>query len=189
MEKIFLLHAAARSGKNTCADAMKDYYVNSYHKRVLIIAFADYVKFVLDKYYDTPAERTEEYRTRIQQFATEQVRASDVNYWANVVSDLLVAIQEDWDIVIIPDWRFGNERVALVSRFYEYGIPVKTMLIDRPNIEEVDGMTEEQRAHSSERNLDNYQNFDYTIINETSQMQKTIQQLIDIIDKEEKEND
>ena len=189
MEKIFLLHAAARSGKNTCADAMKDYYVNSYHKRVLIIAFADYVKFVLDKYYDTPAERTEEYRTRIQQFATEQVRASDVNYWANVVSDLLVAIQEDWDIVIIPDWRFGNERVALVSRFHEYGIPVKTMLIDRPNIEEVDGMTEEQRAHSSERNLDNYQNFDYTIINETSQMQKTIQQLLDIIDKEEKEND
>lgn len=189
MEKIFLLHAAARSGKNTCADAMKDYYVNSYHKRVLIIAFADYVKFVLDKYYDTPAERTEEYRTRIQQFATEQVRASDVNYWANVVSDLLVAIQEDWDIVIIPDWRFGNERVALVSRFHEYGIPVKTMLIDRPNIEEVDEMTEEQRAHISERNLDNYQNFDYTVINETSQIQKTIQQLINIIDKEEENND
>ena len=117
------------------------------------------------------------------------MRASDVNYWANVVSDLLVAIQEDWDIVIIPDWRFGNERVALVSRFHEYGIPVKTMLIDRPNIEKVDGMTEEQRAHSSERNLDNYQNFDYTIINETSQIQKTIQQLIDIIDKEEKENE
>ena len=189
MEKIFLLHAAARSGKNTCAEAMKEYYEASYKKRVLIIAFADYVKFVLDKYYNIPAERTEEYRTRIQQFATEQVRAYDVNYWANIVSDLLAATIEDWDIVIIPDWRFGNERVALVSRFHEFGIPVKTMLIDRPNIEEVDGMTEEQRAHISERNLDNYQNFDYTVINETSQIQKTIQQLINIIDKEEENND
>ena len=63
------------------------------------------------------------------------------------------------------------------------------MLIDRPGIEEVDGMTEEQRSHSSERNLDKYDNFDYNIINETSQMQKTIQQLIDIIDKEENKDD
>lgn len=189
MEKIFLLHAAARSGKNTCAEAMKNYYETAYNKRVLIIAFADYVKFVLDKYYNTPAERTEEYRTRIQQFATEQVRANDVNYWANVVGDLLLCIREDWDIIIVPDWRFGNERVALVSRFHEFGIPVKTMLIDRPGIEEVDGMTEEQRSHSSERNLDKYDNFDYNVINETSQMQKTIQQLIDIIDKEENKDD
>ena len=175
MEKIFLLHAAAQSGKNTCADVMKEYYEATYHKRVLILAFADYVKFVLDKYYNTPAERTEEYRTRIQQFATEQVRGYDVNYWANVVGNLLLCIQEDWDIVIIPDWRFKNERVALISRFHEFGIPVKTILIDRPNIEQVDNMTNEQRSHDSERNLDNFKNFDYTIINETSQIQKTIQ--------------
>ena len=189
MEKIFLLHAAARSGKNTCADAMKEYYESAYGKKIIIIAFADYVKFVLEKYYNTPAARTEEYRTRIQQFATDQIREQDVNYWANIVSDLLLYTREDWDVAIIPDWRFGNERVSLVSRFHEFGIPVRTMLIDRPNIEEVDGMTEEQRNHISERNLDKYENFDYNVINETSQIQRTIQQLIDIIDKEELEND
>lgn len=189
MEKIFLLHAAARSGKNTCAEAMKNYYETTYHKRVLIIAFADYVKFVLDKYYNTPAERTEEYRTRIQQFATEQVRASNVNYWADVVSDLLLAIQEDWDIVIIPDFRFRNERICLLTRFKELRIPLYTLLIERPNYKEIDGMTKEQREHSSERNLDNYNNYNYIIINETSKIQKTIQQLINMIDEVENGTD
>lgn len=185
MEKIYLLHAPARGGKNTCAEAMKEYYEATYHKKVIIIAFADYVKFVLDKYYNTPAERTEEYRTRIQQFATDQVRSVNVNYWTDVVGDLLLCIQEDWDVVIIPDFRFKNERISLLTRFKELGISLYTLLIERPNYKEIDGMTEEQRQHLSERDLDNYNNYDYIIINETSKIQKTIQQLIDMIDEVE----
>lgn len=189
MEKVYLLHAAARSGKNTCAEAMKEYYEATYHKRVLVIAFADYVKFVLEKYYDTPAVRTEEYRTRIQQFATDQVRTYNPNFWGNVVADLLAATEQDWNTVIIPDWRFRNEYACLKAKLEDCGTKIISVLIDRPNIEEVDGMTEEQRNHDSERNLDNFQKFDYNIINETSQLQKTIQQLIDMIDKEENNND
>ena len=47
MDKVFLLHARAQSGKNTCANLMKEYYEQK-GKRVIIIAFADYVKFIED---------------------------------------------------------------------------------------------------------------------------------------------
>ena len=50
IKKIFLIHAPARSGKNTCAEAMMDYY-KSKNKRCCIIAFGDVVKFTLEKYY------------------------------------------------------------------------------------------------------------------------------------------
>lgn len=186
MEKIFLLHAAAQSGKNTCAYAMKEYYEATYHKKVLILAFADYVKFVLDKYYNTPAERTEEYRTRIQQFATDQCREKNPYIWVNVIQSLLEVIKDDFDIFIIPDWRFKNEYTSMALCF-SGNTKVIPVLINRPGIEQVDNMTEEQRSHDSERNLDNFKNFNYTIINETSQIQKTIHQLIDMID--EVEND
>ena len=108
LERIYLLHARAQSGKDTCAAIMKEEYEKR-GKRVIVIAFADYVKFVLDKYYGIPHARTKEYRTRIQQFATDQVRSASPDFWAKTVSNLLYCIQNDFDIVVIPDWRFENE--------------------------------------------------------------------------------
>ena len=51
MEKIYLLHARAQSGKDTCAAIMKQ-ELEKQGKKVIIIAFADYVKFSLEKYYN-----------------------------------------------------------------------------------------------------------------------------------------
>ena len=73
MDKVFLLHARAQSGKNTCANLMKEYYEQK-GKRVIIIAFADYVKFTLEKYYNITDFKTPEGRTRIQHYATQQIR-------------------------------------------------------------------------------------------------------------------
>lgn len=184
MDKIYLLHAAAQSGKNTCAEMMKEYYKATYKKRVCIIAFADYVKFVLDKYYDIPFERTEEYRTHIQHFATDQCRTIDEDVWVEIVHSFINVVKDDFDIFIIPDWRFENECVRLEANYYRSSI-VK-VCIRRPGVEENDGMTDEQRAHESERNLDKFKRFDYNIINETGNMQKTIQQLVDMIDEVER---
>lgn len=185
IEKVYLIHAAAQSGKNTCADCIKEYYESRYKKKVLIIAFADYVKFVLDKYYNTPFERTEEYRSRIQNFATDQCRKIDTNIWADTVVRLLNVITNDYDIVIIPDWRFKNEYDQL--SYLNSNPDIIKIKITRPNNESTDNMTEEQREHSSERNLDNFKKFDYNICNETSMLNKTYQQIMDMID--EVEND
>lgn len=166
MEKVYLIHARAQSGKDTAATCMKQYYEQR-GKRVIIIAFADYVKYVLEKYYNTPHERTIEYRTRIQEFATDQVRFYNPNFWVYTVAELLYCIRDDFDIAIIPDWRFMNEYTTLNLYMEEIGASITTVLIIREKNNDTDNMTETQRNHQSECELDNYKNFDYTIINKT----------------------
>ena len=190
MEKIYLIHARAQSGKDTAATCIKNYYERN-GKRVMIIAFADYVKFVLDKYYNTPHERTVEYRTRIQQFATDQVRHQTPNFWADTVAQLIYATREDFDIVVIPDWRFYNE--LAVTRFFMQNeldsgeTKLVKVLITREDNNSTDKMTEEQRSHQSECELDNYENFDYNIINKTNYLSDFYKQIEVMI--KETEND
>ena len=185
MEKIYLIHAKAQNGKDTCAERIKHYYELK-GKKVLIIAFADYVKFVLDKYYNTPHARTKEYRTRIQQFATDQVRSVSPDFWAQTVCKLLYSIQNDYDIVVIPDWRFENEYKNLRWTIGA-DIDIIKVLIERENYYFIDNMTEEQRAHQSESELDNFENFDYTIINRQNEFDEFFKDINTMI--KEIEND
>lgn len=183
LERIYMLHAHAQSGKDTCAAIMKEEYEKR-GKRVIIIAFADYVRWCLDKYYGVKDYKTPEGRTIIQHFATDLVRKNDPTFWGRTVADLLRAIEDDFDYAIIPDWRFENEFAALRSRFaYNIIVPV---LITRPENEKTDNMTETQRSHQSEIELDNYKNFDYNIINEYGKLENTREQLIAMMNKEEK---
>lgn len=182
LERIYLLHAHAQSGKDTCAAIMKEEYEKR-GKRVIIIAFADYVRWCLDKYYGVTDYKTPEGRTIIQHFATDLVRKNDPTFWGRTVADLLRAIEDDFDYAIIPDWRFENEFAVLRSRFsYSIVVPV---LITRPDNEKTDNMTDEQRKHQSETELDNWKFFDYTIINEFNKLEETRTQLIKMIEHEE----
>lgn len=182
IERIYLLHAKAQSGKDTCAKIMKEEYEKR-GQRVIVIAFADYVKWCLEKYYGANDFKSPEGRTTIQQFATDLVRHNDSTFWGRTVGDLLRAIEKDFDYAIIPDWRFKNEYISLVSRFTsQIVVPV---LITRPENEKTDHMTEEQRQHQSETELDNWENFSYHIINEYGQLEDTRQQLLVMMNKEE----
>ena len=182
LNRIYLLHAHAQSGKDTCAAMMKEEYEKR-GKRVIIIAFADYVRMCLDKYYGIKDYKTPEGRTLIQHFATDLVRKNDPTFWGRTVGDLLRAIEDDFDYAIIPDWRFENEYTSLASRFAPHIIV--QVGIYRPNNEATDNMTETQRKHQSETELDNYKNFDYNIINEFGKLDATKEQLIAMMDREE----
>lgn len=181
IEKVFLLRAHAQSGKDTCALLMKEEYEKK-GKRVIIIGFGDYVKFTLSRYYGVEDFKSKVGRTVIQHYATEQVRGYDPTFWGRTVADLVAAIQDDFDIVIVPDWRFRNEYEAMAARFdFE---EIKTILITRPDYQLTDNMTEAQRAHSSESELDSYTDYDYTIVNENGQLGHTAAQLFEMIEKE-----
>ena len=182
LERIYLLHAHAQSGKDTCAAMMKEEYEKR-GKRVIIIAFADYVRMCLDKYYGVKEYKTSEGRTIIQHFATDLVRKNDPTFWGRTVGDLLRAIEDDFDYAIIPDWRFKDEYTSLASRFAPHIIV--QVGIYRPNNEATDNMTEAQRKHQSETELDNYENFDYNISNEFNKLDKTRKQIIMMINHEE----
>ena len=60
-----------------------------------------------------------------------------------------------------------NEYTTLNLYMEEIEVPITTVLIVREKNNDTDNMTETQRNHQSECELDNYKNFDYTIINKT----------------------
>lgn len=166
MKKIYLIRAKAQSGKNTVAEIMKEQY-EAVGQRVLIIAFGDYVKFILDKYYGIKDTKSEQGRTYIQHYATDFVRSKEPDFWANVVSNFLKIEKDNYDIILIPDWRFHNEKRVICDNFANNETEVITIEIIRKDYQSIDHLTETQRQHLSEIELDNY-NFDYTIINETN---------------------
>lgn len=182
LNRIYMLHAHAQSGKDTCAAIMKEEYEKR-GKRVIVIAFADYVRWSLEKYYGVKDYKTPEGRTLIQHFATDLVRKNDPTFWGRTVADLLYAIEDDFDYAIIPDWRFENEYSVMISRFAPH--IVVPVLIERPNNELTDNMTEEQRRHQSESELDNWKFFDYNIVNEYGKLDDTKHQLLRMIETEE----
>ena len=182
LNRIYLLHAHAQSGKDTCAAMMKEEYEKR-GKRVIIIAFADYVRMCLDKYYGIKDYKTPEGRTLIQHFATDLVRKNDPTFWGRTVVDLLRSIEDDFDYAIIPDWRFENEYTSLASRFAPHIIV--QVGIYRRNNEATDNMTEAQRKHQSETEMNDYKNFDYNISNEFNKLDETRKQIIMMINHEE----
>lgn len=182
IEKVYLLHARAQSGKDTCAALMKEEYEKK-GKKVIIIAFADYVKFTLGRYYGIQDYKTTVGRTTIQHFATDLVRGKDPTFWARTVVDFLAAVSEDFDIVIVPDWRFYNEYNEMLKKFQFDN--VVCVLIQRPDNEHTDHMTAAQRAHASESELDSFNEYDYVITNEHGELGRTAAQLYQMIEEEE----
>lgn len=180
VKKVFLLHGKAQSGKNYCADIMKA-LCETKGEKVLTIAFADWVKDCLRRYYGVEDYKSEWGRSNITHFATDTCRKNDPDIWARVVATTVKAMESEWDIVLIPDWRFENE-AEVMERYFPN--KVVKVLITRPDVNNVDKMTEKQREHQSETELDNYHFFDYFVINKTNFEEETLIQLQTIINKE-----
>lgn len=180
IKRIYLIHAPAQSGKDTCAYFLKK-ELEKHNKKVIVAAFADYVRFTLEKYFEISDFKSQEGRTIIQKFATELVRGNDEEFWARTLSDFLKAIETTIDVVIIPDWRFKNELEILEKNFSK---KIKKIFIARPNNEKTDNMTEKQRNHSSETELDGFTDYDYTIINKTGELGTTYSQIVKIVEEE-----
>lgn len=178
IEKIYLLHAHAQSGKDTCANILKKEYEKK-NKRVIIVAFADYVKFTLEKYFEINDFKSEAGRSLIQTYATDLVRKKDEDFWARILSNYLKIIEDEFEIAIIPDWRFTNEYEKLLDNFSKEKII--RILVYRPENNKTDCMTEQQRSHLSEIEMDNYSDYDYKIVNKTGELGTTYSQIRKII--------
>lgn len=163
MSKIFLISGKAGSGKGAVGEVlerelMKDGYP------VLTISFGDAVKDALTRYYDWDGVKDKHGRAMLQKLGTEQMRAMFPDFWAEHVAKFIAATRKDWVYIIIPDWRFVNEFDVI----NDYNTDVTTIRVERydenGNAYVNPEMTNEQREHVSETELDKFP-FDYIIEN------------------------
>lgn len=145
---IVTISGHARNGKDTTAAILKE-LIEADGQKVLVIHFADLVKFVCEKYFGWNGKKDEKGRTLLQYVGTDRVRTEYPDYWVDFVIDMLDIFDGEWDWVLIPDTRFPNE----IDKLKENGFNVIHMRIQRDSIDVE--LTEEQKNHLSETALDN----------------------------------
>lgn len=152
--KVIMISGKAESGKDLVCDVMKN-ELERLGKNVLVIRFADYLKFICQQYLCWNGKKDEKGRTLLQHIGTGVFRQYDEDYWANRVVDVL-KILDCWDYVLIPDLRFENELHAIHANFDAVAIRV-----ERGNYK--NKLTAKQRDDQSETELDHLNVFDYFI--------------------------
>lgn len=157
--RIVGISGKAEAGKTTLANILKEKLENK-HKRVLLINYGDFVKFIATQYYNWNGEKDENGRALLQHIGTEQGRMMvDENIWVDMVINTVKVAERDYDIAIVADCRFPNE----FNRWAERGMDMLKIRIARP--EHQNQLTEEQKQHPSETSMDNYRDWDLFVCN------------------------
>lgn len=155
--KICCISAKARHGKDTAAELIKE-HLEYRGQRVLITHFADLLKFICVKYFNWDGNKDERGRTLLQYIGTDVVGAQNPAFWAEFIVSILTMFKKDWDYVLIPDCRYPVE-VATVERAFDTTV----LRVERPGFD--NGLTQEQKNHPSEVDMDNYR-FDHILYND-----------------------
>lgn len=153
--KVITVSGYAQHGKDSTADIIKK-YLEQYNKKVLILHYSDYLKFICEKYFGWNGKKDDAGRTLLQNIGTNVVRTKNPNFWVNIIIEFMQMFYEQYDYFIIPDTRFPGEIKELIKS----GFDVITIKVNR--IEFDNGLSEEQKNHPSEISLDGYK-FDFEI--------------------------
>ena len=154
--KVIELCGKAGVGKDTFGSELIKQLENQ-GKKCLHIAFADYVKFVCQKYFGWNGQKDEKGREILQRVGTDIFRKSNPDFWVDIVINFLIVCRENnlFDFVIITDARFPNEIAKLQNLLQDNGETCVTAFrIKRNNC--ISKLSEEAQNHASETALDNF---------------------------------
>ncbi len=147
--RVLCISGKAQNGKDTSAGFFKT-ALEEQGKSVLIVHYADLLKFMCQKYFGWDGKKDEQGRHILQYIGTDVVRAQKPDFWVAFVAEFLQMFENDWDYVIIPDTRYPNEIDYLVNN----GFDVRHIRVVRSDASFVSPLTEEQQKHISETALD-----------------------------------
>ena len=146
--RVFLISGKSGSGKDTLASMMERSLTEA-GERVLIIHYADLLKYVCRQFFGWDGNKDQAGRSLLQYVGTDVVRRRDENYWVNWVCGFIKLFEVEWDYVLIPDARFPNEVSIPQKQFHATHIRVF-----RPGYK--NELLAEQKEHPSECALDNW---------------------------------
>ena len=162
MKQFIVITGEAESGKDTVAGSLAEYFTQS-GKRVIITHYADLLKYTCESFFDWDGVKDTYGRSLLQKVGTELIREQlRDTYWIDYVWDMLYFSKDKWDVAIIADARYENEiDVEPKAKKIDKDAAFATIKITRPK---KNSLSEEQRKHSSEANIDGVKT-DYEIKN------------------------
>lgn len=170
--KIILISGKAGSGKDTCSNYIVE-HLNSNDYSSVVTHFGDFVKFIAKNYFSWNGEKDIYGRSLLQKIGTSDFRELNKDFWVNRVVEILNVYKDEWDFVVIPDFRFKNEYDVVNNSF---GC-VSTVRINR--LGNFTKLTEDQQKNISETELDDFK-FNYVI--NSSSLEETKTKTIEIME-------
>lgn len=158
--KIYIFAGKARAGKDTCANYIKEFYEKN-NKKFLCLQYSGYLKDYAKKITDWDGKDETKPRQLLIDLGSDLVRGKIDRYMLvnRMIEDLRV-MSYFFDVIVISDARLSEELDMPRERLDN----VKIIEVIRPNFE--NNLTAEQKKSLTEVGLDNYNNYDYRIIND-----------------------
>ena len=160
LKKIIMLSGKARSGKDTTSLMLNDILTEKGYK-VLNLQYSSYIKEYAKKISDWDGSEETKPRALLQQLGTDVIRKEidELFFVKRIIGDIKV-YSYYYDIITISDCRVKVE-IDVPRKEFDNICAVK---ITRPDFD--NGLTEEQKQHFTEIDLDDYDKFDYEIVND-----------------------
>ena len=175
--KIFIIGGKARQGKDTVCSMIRKCYSEKGIKSINL-QFSSYIKEYAKKISNWDGDDTDKPRELLQELGSEIIRKKidPLFFVKRMIGDIMV-YSHYFDIITISDARFKVEIDSVKENFSDV-IAIKVV---RPDFDS--GLTEEEKKHSTEVDLDDYDKFDYEIINDGSieDLNKKINSLMKVI--------
>ena len=159
---IYLIGGKAKHGKDTFSSFLKEVY-ESNGKEVIVTQLSKYIKYYAREMTGWNLTEEDKPRELLQQLGTNVIReqlGKDDLFIKRMIDDFDV-YSCFYDAIIVSDVRFKKEILDIKAAHPE----VVTIHMFRPNFD--NGLTEEQKKHKTEIDLDDFNNFDEEIINTT----------------------
>ncbi|MGN1324147.1 MAG: hypothetical protein ACI4VR_02975 [Bacilli bacterium] len=167
MAVIYFISGKARHGKDTVGLYLKEFYEMD-NKKVITCAYANYLKEYAKKISDWDGNEDTKPRGLLQKLGSvirEELNLGDMltdrlNY------DILI-YSKFADVIIVTDVRLKKE-IEAIKRNFPNSISINVNRINFDN-----GLTLEQKNNITEIDLDDYDEYDYKIINTTLPLLKS----------------
>ncbi len=157
LEKIYVLSGKARSGKDTVADIIEDFYKE---QKVIRISYAYYLKDYLKRMNMFDEENKP--RRLMQDFGQSLLRKIKPNFLIGRLLEDIEVFSYFYDIIIVTDARLKDE-VIIPKESFDNVTTIRVIRNDYDN-----GLTKEEKENITETNLDDFNDFDYIIYNDSN---------------------
>lgn len=157
--KIFLVGGKAGSGKGEVAKLIKEYYIYKLENCV-ITEYSKYLKLFAKELTDWDGNPNTKPRKYLQELG-DKIRKLDNKFFINKMIDDLKVYEELVENVVVSDVRFPEE-IEDIKLNYDN---VHAIYVE--NQFGASKLTLEEQTHRTETALENYNEFDYILVNDT----------------------
>jgi len=175
--KIFLICGSSRHGKDTTGNFIEK-YCNENNIKVCRTQISKYLKMYVKDYFGWDGSEETKPRTLLQELGTDIIREklNKPYFFANRTVEDLEILSNFFDVAMVTDIRVPLEIESVKEKFDD----VVVIRVNRINFETE--MTLEQQKHKIENALNDYNNYDYILTNDT--LEKLEEDVIEILRKE-----